>query len=251
MFNRKSVSHRRQATVVFGYDTHDLEKREKRIEQYNSETNKCKNISIYSLIVILEDLNPCFFSILKCSKDLLRITKKYNNSASVFSKSFDEFSINYSLQIKNNKISLSSDKIVLFKCDDLSLFTLKEIAVQIIEKINDNFYSEIELSDYLMIKAQRINNLLKKFCQNNHIHFENIDYKDITRKEILNKEVNVKFKMNGLFIDEYIDLYVNKESFNMLKDILKSKYAVKEAEKINNLLKESGVTRENQNKKRM
>lgn len=250
MFNKKSVSHRRQATIVFGYNNDDFKKREKRIEQYNLETNKCKNLSIHSLIIILEDLNPHFFSISESAKELFRITKRYKSASSVFARSFDDFSVNYFIQIENNKIILSSDNKILFECEE-SLFTLKEIAVQIMEKINDNFYSKIEASDFLIIRVEKINEILKNFCQSYNISFVNIDCKDITREEILNKEIKVMFKMKDIVVEEYIDIYVSEKNLDMLEDTLKSKYSIKEAEKIEILLKENDFSHEYQNKKRL
>lgn len=245
MKNKKLASHRRPIVV-------DKTKSVKgKIENDDLENSKCKNLSLNTLLMVLQNINPVFFTFDKKKNHVLRATINYENSSDIFFQHYFIKSKHYFIKVKDNKITLSSDKEFLFENKDCSSFTLKDLAFYIIEKIKDNFYLQMQDSGYLFEKTAEINYLLRDFCKNNNIDFEDIEYKNVSLEEIYNKEIKVNFNINNVLIEEYLDLYIEENRLDMLEDVLKNKYSVKEADEIKSLLQENVLKKEMKNKKRM
>ena len=161
------------------------------------------------------------------------------------------FSRHYFIKIKDNKMALFSDKEFLFEDKDVSSFTLKDLAFYMIEKIKNNFHSEMKESGYLSQRTGKINYLLREFCKQHDMFFEDIEYRKVSLEEIYNKEIKVKFNINNVLIEESIDLYINENRLDMLEEVLRNKYSIKEVGAIKSLLNETDFSKEIKNKKRM
>lgn len=114
MGNIKFASHRRKPA-------------EKKILKEKSvkddlENSKCNNFSLNSLLMVLENINPVFFTFDKKKNHVLRVTINYQDSsdACVYYKTFSR---HYFIKIKDNKMTLFSDKEFIFENEDVSFFT--------------------------------------------------------------------------------------------------------------------------------
>lgn len=243
MGNIKFASHRRKPAKT--------KSSKHKCENNDLESRKCDNFSLNSLLMVLENINPVFFTFDKKKNHVLRATINYQDSSESNSVSSDTFSKHYFIKIKDNKMILFSDKEFIFENEDVSFFTLKDVAVQVIENIKANFYPEIKWSGYLSERTEKINHLLRAFCRNNNISFKDIEHGYVSLEEIYNKEIKVDFKINNVLIEEYIDLYIKEGRLDMLENVLRNKYSIKEADEIKSSLNETDFEKEMKNKKRI
>jgi len=115
MGNIKFASHRRKPAK-----TKDSSQK---CDNNDLESRKCNNFSLNSLLMVLENINPVFFTFDKKKNHVLRVTINYQDSSESNSVSSDTFPRHYFIKIKDNKMTLFSDKEFIFENEDVSFFT--------------------------------------------------------------------------------------------------------------------------------
>jgi len=136
--------------------------------------------------------------------------------------------IDYLFTIKGKDLVFSVDKEVISVFENACELPIEKTIPHVIKGMEENFGFQLEKIQDIKTKFKKFISLINRMCKECNVKVRPLSLSKVSIEEMYSDELNVKFDINGVVIEELIDFNIKKSRLYMLKEMLKIKSSLTE-----------------------